>query len=123
VPPLLAKSNRAANGTRFAQPSFDHAPFLPLIERTGGDMRSQIVNYGVLAVPLKSIRRGHTSLAEKSSSTTTYFVEETLVVDERASRRPAQAVEDKLSQVLQTGCIGVSQMRLKSLLNNRGKND
>jgi hypothetical protein len=49
-------------------------------------------------------------------------VEETLVIDERASRRPAEAVEQKLCQMLGRSPIGISQLRMKDLLTARSSN-
>jgi hypothetical protein len=49
------------------------------------------------------------------------YSEETLVIDERALCSPAQAVEEKLSQMLESSCIGVSHLRLKSILCSRTK--
>ena len=83
-------------------------------------MRSQIstsdssrlaLNEAHSVIPFKNQR-----LAAKANP-----AEETLIVDERAFRRPAQAVEDKLSRILETSCIGVSQLRLKTLLSSRAK--
>jgi hypothetical protein len=44
--------------------------------------------------------------------------EEMLVVDERASLRPAEMVESKLQKVLHSS-VGVSQLRLRNLLARR----
>jgi len=45
--------------------------------------------------------------------------EEELVVDDRAGIRPAQMVEDKLTDILKGDFMMVSQMRLKDLLAHR----
>ncbi len=50
-------------------------------------------------------------------------VEETLVVDERVYLRPAQAVEDRVSQMLESSCVGVSQLRLKTLVSTRSRHE
>jgi hypothetical protein len=54
-------------------------------------------------------------------ATSTNLVEETLVVDERSSCRPAQAVEDKLNRMVAVHAVGVSQLRLRKLLSRRTK--
>ncbi len=84
-------------------------------------MRTQTLNSAPSSLSLISARLVRTHAAETHAAAKTGAVEETLVVDERAARRPAQAVEDKLSRALQSGCIGVSQLRLKNLLSARAK--
>jgi hypothetical protein len=84
-------------------------------------MRTQIIDSGSPNSTLNDARVFHPIVRRDHSSTDSLFLEETLVIDERACRSPAQAVEDKLSQMLDTSCIGVSQLRLKDLLTVRLK--
>ena len=45
--------------------------------------------------------------------------EERMIVDERSSQRPAEVVEERLSQKMGASCLGVSQLRLKTLISAR----
>jgi hypothetical protein len=56
---------------------------------------------------------------QKNAAAYAFHPEETLVIDERATRRPSQAVEDKLTQILGSTCVGVSHLRLKALVGSR----
>jgi len=50
---------------------------------------------------------------------TKFAAEEQLIVDDRAERRPAQMVEEKLCGMLKGDFAMVSQMRMKSLIGRR----
>jgi hypothetical protein len=74
-------------------------------------MRSQIIN--------SLSRLVHPPVTKVVPAAKAFPAEESLVVDERVFRRPAQVVEDKLIRMLETSCIGISQLRLKDLLSGR----
>jgi hypothetical protein len=84
-------------------------------------MRSQITNPTLSVSPLKKASVVSSSAKQSPTAGAAHLIEETLVVDERAFRSPAEAVEEKLSQLLEASCIGVSHLRLKSLLSDRKK--
>jgi len=74
--------------------------------------------YSLAASPTAARRGGLESPPRRSLPT----ADEALIVDARCQVRPAQQVEDKLLSLLKCMFVPVSQVRLSSLCNERGRN-
>ena len=61
----------------------------------------------------------HASKKTPGPAQVAFASEESLVRDDRASVRPAQMVEAKLSQMLKGTFLGVSKLRLQNLIGRR----
>ena len=68
-----------------------------------------------LPITKRSEEKAHMTLLTANK----YAQEEMLIVDARTAIRPAQMVENKLDQILQGSFVGISHLRLRSLINHR----
>jgi hypothetical protein len=56
---------------------------------------------------------------ERSESAPVFASEEGLVIDDRASLRPAQVVENKLTRMLQETSLPISHLQMREILRGR----
>lgn len=84
-------------------------------------MRSQLSNFVQVVPPASAPSAPQVRQTNNKQPLASNVIneEESLVLDDRAAIRPAQMVENKLSRILRGSCLGVSHLRLKSLIVQR----
>jgi hypothetical protein len=81
---------------------------------------------GRLSIPASNSERNIAGRAEwigsrfeRSESVPAFAADERLVIDDRASLRPAQVVENKLTRMLQETSLPVSHLQMREILRGR----